>query len=299
MNRARSGLVLLVVLGLVLALTLVVAATAQAQRVELRLAGRFRDQVTARTAAQAGLELAIAAAAAQARGEEPDELAWSHDLGGARCALLVPPEAIPGIQVEDARLNLNAADAQAIALLPGMDLALAGRLVEVRREQNRAQGRIDPAEWPDDRPWPTWIDRPFATLAAAAAAVPACAAALADPRLAAATTLHSSGRIDVGHAGAAAIAALGVEAERARTLAGRRWARREDFLAAAGLADSPRLKRLVAVRPAAWRALALGTSRDGAIEVEALLGAGPGRIRVVEAHQRERRPGVPPAWVLP
>ena len=300
----RRGTVLIVGMGVLVSLVFLVSATSFIERTELRLAGRAGDRAVATTCASAGLERAVAAARLQAQGGSVPDTLWQIELGAGMSRLVVPgtPE-VTGMRVEDARVNLNTVDAAVLALLPGCSPDLAERIIAERKRLNQARNSRDPLDLiatdPVPASVPRWWDLPFSDLDVLANAVPAARTLVSDPRFRAVVTCRSSGRVDVGSAERSVLLALGIPADAVSRLHARRWDHRAAFLAAAGLADDGWHKYFVAVRPGAWRALALG--RCGSVEMvaEAVIAVDRRQLRIIDANLRERADSALLAWMLP
>ena len=303
-GHTRRGTVLIVVLGVLVSLAFLVAATSFVERTELRLAGRAGERAVASACAGAGLERAVAVARVQAQGGRVGENAWQAELGDGASRLVLPgPTEVPGLRIEDARVNLNTVDAAILALLPGCTPDLADRIIAERKRRNLTQGRRDPldliANDPAPASVPRWWERPFADLAALAEAVPGAKPMVGDARFQALVTCRSSGRIDASSAPRQVLIALGIPADAVPRLLGRRWDNRAAFLTEAGLGDAGWLKYFIAVRPAAWRALAVGRCRSVEVVAEAIIAADRRQLRIVDAHLRERAGATPLTWMLP
>lgn len=157
----------------ILALMILTAAAISlsvAARLELRAAERGVDTVRREAALRGAVNRGVALL--ETAGSDPEkrrqlledhrELTWrplAPDGEGATASLLT------AVQIVDAssRLNLNTADEDQLARLPGIDKEAAAALVDWRSESDKKKGKSDPDYGRGDRPYRT-KGRPFDTL---------------------------------------------------------------------------------------------------------------------------------------
>lgn len=160
-----QGYTLVVVLGLLAILGTMALSLGTATQIDLAQTRRFQDDTAATLLAKAGIEWSMAYLHDTTRQERLWQAPWTtqaplfhgRSLGpGLFDVRYIDAQGVwhPGLQDEEARVNLNTAPVALLAALPGMDQALAHVLVTQRQpggwqtpEAVVQAGLVPPALW--------------------------------------------------------------------------------------------------------------------------------------------------------
>lgn len=194
-----QGYALVLVLGLLALLGTMAISLGTATQMELAQTRRFQDEAAAALLAKAGIEWSMAYVQDMARQDTLWQAPWStqptvfhgRPLGpGVFDVRYSDAQGVwhHGLQDEEARVNLNTAPVALLAALPGVDQALAQRLVAQR----------PPAGW----------QTPEAVLHAGLVPPALWHSSAGRPGLSAYVTVWGSGKINVNTASAAVLAAV-------------------------------------------------------------------------------------------
>jgi type II secretory pathway component PulK len=236
LHRAQQGYVLVVTLWVLVLLGFMVSALSYRVRVETALERRALERSSLRLAARGGVHLAAARLAAHADEDFHDPRApwWSSPelnrdqaIGEARVSLLREPRGPHdrgyGLDDEESRLNINAAEPEQLMRFPGVSTVLAEALARYRRElQGEQKDNETTQERESDKK--NWLDGPIRSLEELLTVEGMSRELLyGDPAgdddgLAPFLTCASNGRVNVNSAPLPVLVALGLDEGQINTL---------------------------------------------------------------------------------